>query len=236
MRVALGIFHFSSYLAFRVYVSLIRLLPIECAFVIGQVGGDLAYRILRHRRELALNNLRLAFGREMPESQLRALNRRHFQLLGANLLAGLKVITMRREKVLERVAADITDKRDQPGCILLLSHSSNWELYSYLGQHLSPKDRFGAVYQPLANPFIDRYLRAARTSGGITLFNRRNQLLSCVRFLRQDGVIGILADQGAGNAGLWTPLFGRLTSSSTLAARLSLRTRRPVIPVSLTTC
>src|SRR5689334_2692684 len=236
MRIAIGIFHFCSYLAFRVYLSLIRLLPIEFVFVIGQLGGELAYRILRHRRELALNNLRLAFGTEMPESELRALNRRHFQLLGANLLAGLKVITLSREKILERVTANITDKRDRPGCVLLLSHTSNWELYSYLGSHLSPKDRFGAVYQPLANPFVDRYLRAARTSGGVTLFNRRNQLLSCVRFLRRGGVVGVLADQGAGNAGLWTPLFGRLTSSSTLAARLSLRTGRPVIPVALTTC
>ena len=48
--------------------------------------------------------------------------------------------------------------------------------------------------------------------------------------------MGVLVDQGAGYAGLWTPLFGRLTSSSTLAATLSIRTGLPVVPIAINTC
>ena len=171
----------------------------------------------------------------MPESKLRALNREHFRLIGANLLAGLKAGTMPNEKLWDRVSADIPQNRDRSGWIALISHIGNWELYSHLGEKF-PEYRFGALYQPVANPFIDRYLRATRTRSGITLFDRRTQLLSCVRFLREGGVIGVLADQGAGYAGLWTPLFGRLTSSSTLAARLALRTGLPLVPIAINTC
>jgi KDO2-lipid IV(A) lauroyltransferase len=234
MSVVIRFFHLASYLAFRLCEGLIRLLPLDCAFVVGRAGGELAYRILRRRRALALDNLRLAFGTEMPEARLRALNREHFQLLGANLGAGLKASTLPHEKIWERITAHVPDKRAQAGWIALISHIGNWELYSHLGEKF-PQYRFGALYQALANPFIDRRLRAARASSGIALFDRRHELLSCVRFLREGGVVGVLADQGAGYAGLWTPLFGRLTSSSMFAARLSLRTGLPLVPIAINT-
>ena len=235
MPIAFRVFHFGSYLAFRFCHGLMWLVSLDFAFMAGRAGGELAYRILRRRRALALDNLRLAFGAEMSEARLRALNREHFQLLGANILAGLKASTLPHEKIWERVTANVPDERTQSGWIALISHIGNWELYSHLGEKF-PEYRFGALYQPLANPFIDRYLQAARTSSGMVLFDRRNELLSCVRFLREGGVVGVLVDQGAGYAGLWTPLFGRLTSSSTLAARLSLRTGLPVVPIAINTC
>jgi len=235
MPVVLRIFHFISYLIFRLGDGVIRLLPLDWAFVVGRAGGELAYRILWNRRALALANLRLAFGTEISEDRLRALNREHFRLLGANFLAGLKAVTLPHEKIWERLTANIPEERGHSGWIALVSHLGNWELYSHLGSKF-PEYRFGAIYQTIANPFLDRYMRAARATSGIELFDRRSQLLSCVRFLREGGVVGLLIDQGAGYAGLWTPLFGRLTSSSTLAARLSLRTGLPVVPIAINTC
>src|ERR1035437_109977 len=205
MAAALRVFHFGSYLAFRLCEGLMRVVSLDCAFVMGRVGGELAYRILRRRRTIALGNLRLAFGGRMSEAQLAALNREHFRLLGANLLAGLKASTMPHEKIWERLTANVPAERGQSGWIALISHMGNWELYSHLGERF-PEYRFGALYQGLANPFVDRYLQAARRSSGIVLFDRRNELLSCMRFLREGGVVGVLVDQGAGHAGLWTPL------------------------------
>ena len=234
MSVTRRVFDFASYLGFRLCESVIRLLPIDVAFVLGRAGGDFAYFLLWRRRALALANLRLAFGSELAATELGALNREHFRLLGANLLAGMKASTMPNDKLWERVVAEIPENRVRSGWIALISHIGNWELYSHLGEKF-PEYRFGALYQPVANPFIDRYLQAARRRSGITLFDRRNQLLGCVRFLREGGVVGVLADQGAGYAGLWTPLFGRLTSSSTLAARLAIRTGLPIVPIAINT-
>lgn len=232
---ALRVFHFVSYLAFRAGEGLIRLLPLEWAFDLGRVGGELAYRLLRHRRAVALNNLRLAFGAEMSERELRALNRRHFQLLGANLLSGIKASTLPYDQIWQRVTANIPDERLKTGWIALISHIGNWELYSHLGEKF-PEYRYGAVYQPLANPYIDQHIRETRKRSGIRLFDRRTELLSCVRFLREGGVVGVLVDQRAGYAGVWTPLFRRLTSSSTLAATFSIRSGLPVVPLAINTC
>jgi lipopolysaccharide heptosyltransferase II len=56
-----------------------------------------------------------------------------------------------------------------------------------------------------------------------------------VRWLRENGVIGILVDQHAGDAGQWSPFFGRLASTTNLAALLSRRTGAPVFPVAVVT-
>src|SRR5437762_223337 len=234
MRGKVGVFHFVSYLGFRLGEAWIRLLPIEFVFAIGRIGGGLAYGLLRRRRVIALRNLRLAFGGKMSESQLRALGRRHFQLLGANLLAGLKAASLSDEQLWARVTANSPKGDGKSGGIVVCSHTGNWELYGHLARKY-PEYQVGVVYQPLANPLVDRYLRTVRTKSGLKLFDRRKQMLSCMRFLRSGGVVGLLADQGAGYAGVWTPLFGRLTSSSTLAARMSVRTGLLIVPIAITT-
>jgi heptosyltransferase II len=235
MKLALRFWHCSSYLALRFCEGLIGLLPLDGAFVIGKIGGELMYRILRKRRRMALANLRLALGEEMSAAQLQALNRKHFQLLGANFLAGLKASTMPSEKIWERVTANIPEERPRIGWLALISHLSCWELFSHLAERI-PEYRFGAVYRRLYNPYLDRHLRRTRAKSGTSLFDRYDDLLKCVRFLREGGVVGVLIDQRAGRAGLWTPLFRRLASSSTLAATLSIRTGAPILPIAIKTC
>jgi heptosyltransferase II len=235
MQLALRVWNYSSYIVLRLCEGLIGLLPLDGAFIIGKIGGELMYRLLRKRRAMALANLRLAFGAEMSETQLHALNRKHFQLLGANFLAGLKASTMPSEKIWERVTADIPKERPRIGWLALISHLGCWELFSHLAERI-PEYRFGAVYRRLYNPFLDAYLRKTRAKSGTALFDRYDDLLKCVRFLREGGVLGILIDQRAGRAGVWMPLFGRLASSSTLAATLMIRTGAPALPIAIETC
>jgi lauroyl/myristoyl acyltransferase len=234
MRQLFRFYYYCSYLVFRLCEGAVRLLPLDVAFVVGQGAGEIAYHILPKRRALALNNLRLAFGREKSDAELRQLNRKHFQTLGANLLSGLKCSTMPHDKIWERVEAEVPYESG-PGWIALLSHLGNWEIFSHLGGRY-PEYRYGAIYQSLSNPFVDAYLVEQRKRSGITLFDRRRDMLRCVRFVREGGVLGLLVDQGAGYAGVWMPLFGRLTSSSTFAAMLAIRTGLPFLPLSIETC
>lgn len=228
------VFYYLVYLLARCGEAIVSLLPLDVAFVLGQAGGEIAYRLLRKRRDIALTNLRLAFGSEMSEAELRAINRKHFQLLGANLLAGIKASTMPSDTIWKRVTANVPDERPQIAWLAAISHIGCWELFSHLGaQH--PQYRFGAVYRRFYNPYLDSYLRQTRMRSGTQLFDRRADLLRCVQFLRDGGVVGVLVDQRAGHAGVWTPLFNRLTSSSTLAATLAIRTGAPVVPLAIYT-
>lgn len=234
MAALFRLYYFAAYLFFRAAEGLVRLLPLEAAFAVGAVCGRLAYYLLYRRRALARRNLELAFGAEFSEAQMREINREHFRLLAANLFAAIKAAHMSDEAVWARVAAHLPEERLRPGWIALISHIGNWELFSHLGGRF-PEYRFGAIFQGLANPYIDRYLRRTRAFSGVQLFDRRTEILKCMRFLREGGVVGVLIDQAAGYAGLWTPFFGRLASSSTIAATLSIRSGHPVVPLAINT-
>jgi len=54
-----------------------------------------------------------------------------------------------------------------------------------------------------------------------------------MQILREGGLVGVLVDQHAGDAGVWAPFFGRLASTSPLAAALALRTGALLVPVSV---
>jgi len=234
------LFHFLVYLVFRACLLLIRLIPIELVFLVGLCGGEATYWLLRNRRQLSLRNLTRAFHGQKSPAELRALNRQHFQRLAANLLCCFKIDTMSRDEVLKRVTVEkpasleVPPEEQRTGWVAMISHLSNWELFGALTA-LFPDYRFGAVYQKLANPFIDRFLREMRAQAEITLFERKEGFLRCNDFLRAGGAIGVLVDQSAGYAGLWTPLFGRLASCSTLAASLAIRTDVPVVPIAIYT-
>lgn len=234
------LFHLLVYLAFRGCLLLIQLVPIELVFLAGLCGGEVAYWLLWRRRRLSLQNLARAFKGQKTHDELRALNRQHFRRLAANLLCCFKIDTMSPPEILKRVtvethpALEVPSEGQRTGWVAMVSHLSNWELFGSLTA-LFPDYKFGAVYQKLANPLIDQYLREMRAQAEITLFERKDGFLRCINFLRGGGAIGVLVDQSAGYAGLWTPLFGRLASCSTLAASLAIRTEVPIVPIAIYT-
>ena len=67
------------------------------------------------------------------------------------------------------------------------------------------------------------------------MFSRKNGFNAPTAFLREGGAVGVLIDQHAGDRGVWTPLFGRLASTSTLAGLLARRTEALLVPMAVQT-
>ncbi len=227
------------YALFRVAETVVRVLPAEAVFVCGQAGGLLAWAVAPGYRTLALGNLRIAFGGQNGEAELRQLCRRHFMTLGANLFSAVKIPTMSEEEVnrraeivgIEHVRSAI---RDNLGFVYALAHMGNWELLAQLPA-ICPMGKPGTLYQPLGNPFLDAHVRRARGRFGFRLFSRNDGFHAPVQFLRDGGGLGVLLDQHAGDGGVWSPLFGRLASTTNLAGLLTLRTGAATLPLGLFT-
>ncbi|HEX3818030.1 MAG TPA: lipopolysaccharide heptosyltransferase II, partial [Chthoniobacterales bacterium] len=119
--------------------------------------------------------------------------------------------------------------------IFALSHLGNWELFAQIIPHAFPSFQSGTVYQKLRNRRIDEFVRQQRARFGAHLFERSSGFQEAIRLLRGPAILGVLSDQHAGDAGMWTPFFGRLASTSPLPAVLCKRTGAALIPAAIYT-
>ena len=204
---------YAVYLFYRLGIGLLGLLSLPLAFGIGQIGGVIAWLLLPQYRKLALRNVRIAFGGELSEKQMRRIVRRHFRQLGANLLCSVKFPRMSMEKILQRVRIEHLEyiencfRKNQP-VVLFLSHIGSWEFCTRLFPHFLRGHRTATIYQRIRNPHIDRHVREIRSRFGLEVFERGEGFGKAMELLRSGGGIGILMDQHAGDGGLWTPSEG----------------------------
>ena len=191
------------------------------------------WAILPGYRRLAGENLSKAFG---PG---RRLTFRHFTTLGANAVCAFKIPAVPQDVIakiakiehLDRIRTNLANGRP---VVLAINHIGNWELYAQLIFQV-PEARFGTVYQSLRNKLVDDLVNRDRRRLGVMTFDRKKGFAAAIALLREPGIVGVLVDQNAGDAGIWMPFFGRLCSTSPLAATLAIRTNAAVIPVAIYT-
>ena len=227
-------------------VSFIRLLPITVCFVLGQLIGLVIWMILPGYRRLAKRNLRIAFGsgsEGLDNRQAATLVRKHFACLGANLLCSVKIPALSEKKLRSRLRFDneqawedwiVGKKAGERGTVAALSHYGNWEINAQIAEFVKPR-KAGCVYQAIRNPLMDDLVNRDRRSRGVFTFDKKKGMQGASDLLKKGGVVGVLTDQHAGGAGIWMPLFGKIASTSPLAASLAQRTGALLAMVSVRT-
>jgi len=209
-------------------------LPVPWAWRIGAALGAVAHALLPGYRTLARTNHRIAFGDEMPERIVRGSVARMFRNLGGNLFGGVRLARADIGELRDRLRIEGLEHFRQPaiegrGNIIAVLHMGGWETFAQARPLFDlPGHRLATIYQPLGNPFIDAHVRASREHRGIEAISRAEGFREAVKILRAGGIVGVLIDQHAGDAGLWTPFFGRLASTTTLPALLAARTGAPI--------
>jgi lipopolysaccharide heptosyltransferase II len=230
---------FCIYLLYRAGTAVASVLPVRALFALGNFFGLGAWLFMPQYRRLARRNLELAFADEKSSRELRRLARRNFRCLSANMLCNLKMISMPAEELGRYVQPENLDAvhevlRAGRPVVLVLSHIGSWELAAQLVPHYLPY-RIGSPYQSLRNRFIDRDVSRRRARTGAELFDRSEGFSKAIELLRSGGLLGVFADQHAGDHGLWTPLFGRLASTSALPGLLAKRTGATVMAAAVHT-
>ncbi len=230
------------YLLVRLLVGLVRLLPLRAAWALGAMLGRVGWWVLPGYRRLARHNLRIAFP-EKPAAERNLIARDSFSRFGANLLCGVRTAFMRVDEFRARIepasleawarAMREPNARGR-GALALLSHLGCWEMWARISA-LVPGLRSGTIYQPLRDARLEAWVRRLRAAHGLELFDRKTGFHAPAAFVRAGNALGVLADQHAGDGGVWTPFFGRLASTSPLAALIARRAGVPLVPTAMVT-
>jgi KDO2-lipid IV(A) lauroyltransferase len=209
------------------FVVLIQNLSLALAARFGRGVGGLVYWLDSRHRKIALSNLRMCFGSEKSEEELRDIARENFRRIGESFACAVKTSSMRFEELgahVEFIAPrEVLSPTEPTNIVAAIGHFGNFELYARFGQ-FAPAFKSATTYRALQQPGLDRLLQSMRERSGCRFFERRFQGQALRIFMQQKGVIlGLLADQHGGDAGLRLPFLGHDCSTSAAPAIFALR-------------
>ena len=215
-------------------------LPGPLVFRLGEALGGLVWRFMPLRQKLVLRNLRIVFGGEKDLPELRRMALETFRRSGGNLISAARTAVLPPERLGEVIEIENIGLLEQElargrGLVLLLSHMGNWEILSRIVHLFPPGSKTGAFYRPLNNPLLDERILRRRQTDGTRMFSKRDNPHHVAAFLREGGIVGILADQRVGMQGELVSFFGRLTRSSPLPGLLARRAKSGVLALSVRT-
>jgi KDO2-lipid IV(A) lauroyltransferase len=218
--------------------GLAALLPRRLVFHLGARLGGLAWHCMPQRRRIVMRNLRILFAGEKNLAEIRRLARQTFRRSGANLLSAARTARLAPHQLGEVIHIENLGLLEDAiakgkGVVLLLAHMGNWEILSRIIHLFPPGSKCGAFYRPLNNPLLDARVLARRQADGTRMFSKRDPFHQVTGFLRDGGIVGILADQRVGMQGEVVSFFGRLTRASPLPSLLVRRAKSEVLALSL---
>lgn len=215
-------------------------LPGSWVFRIGEVLGGIAWHFIPSRRRIVLRNFRIAFHGEYDLPTLQQMARETVRRTGANLFSTAHTARLSAERIDAMLTVENQELIESAmsgsaGLVLLPPHMGNWEILSRMNRLFPQGHKIGAFYRPLNNPLLNERVLAQRETDGTHLFSKRDSLHHVTGFLREGGLIGILADQRVGKQGELVRFFGRLTRASPLPSLMIRRSKSQVLTLSLIT-
>jgi KDO2-lipid IV(A) lauroyltransferase len=220
------------YLAVRGTVTCAQQLSIAQSYALARGLARLMYTVDKRHRQVGLENLASALGDEHDDAGRDLIVRSvycHFCMMIMEILHTPRTISLTNwrnyvrlvghEPVLDRLLSG------EP-TILLTGHYGNWEMAGYLfGLFGFPTY---SVARTLDNPYLDRYLRSFREQTGQKLIPKSGGYDQILEVLQAGKALSMLADQDAGQRGLFVDFFGRPASTHKAIALLALEHQVPV--------
>jgi KDO2-lipid IV(A) lauroyltransferase len=178
----------------------------------------------------------MCFGTEMTAAQLHGLARENFRNIGESFACSVKTASLSAAQVREVLELSGVEKlgcsggRDQAGRVIAIGHFGNFELYVRAVQ-FAPGFQSATTYRALRQPALNRLLQRLRRQSGCLYFERRSEASALREAMRRQRImLGLMADQHAGDKGLRLPFLGHECSTSAAPAVFALRYGCPLHP------
>jgi KDO2-lipid IV(A) lauroyltransferase len=219
---------FAVYLAIRTVVCVVLAVPPSISFWLSDRIAWLLYRFVPSRRRVALENLHASFpelaGNPESADQLVRDMYRHF------VRSMFEGVMLPRKLSLSkwRSFVDLYTAKGLPGALfssrsalLVTGHFGNWEIAGYLLGRLGFKTY--AIARVLDNPYLERLVLRLRQATGQTIIAKHDDFDRLTSVLTNGGKVSTLADQDAGQRGVFVNFFGRPASTHKAIALMGIQ-------------
>ena len=223
-----------EYALARVVFSGMGLLPRSAAVWLGRGFGRLGYLLLAELRRTGKRNLEIAFP-ELDDAEKERIVRGCFDSLGRILGEFPHLHQIPRDQLYEFVHSEGLEhleaaKTNGGPIIFYTAHLGFWELTSFwVGACWQP---FTFLVRRLDNDLIEEMIDKVRCRFGNKTIDKTAVSRQALRMLNQGGILGMLPDVNMlAREGVFVDFFGTPASTTSMMAKLALRTNALVIPV-----
>jgi KDO2-lipid IV(A) lauroyltransferase len=224
---------YAVYLVVRFAVCVLQILSWGAGRKVADVLAWIVYKADARHRRIAMENLRQAFPGWYTDEQLDRIVRAVFRHFCGLIIEMVLIPRKMHIKNHKRHLIPVNEKEllkivlDNRPVLLLTGHFGNWELAGY-GLGFWGFRTYG-VARSLDNPHLDRFLRRFRERTGQALLSKKGEFDRMTEVLATGGILGTLADQDAGQRGLFVDFFGRSASTHKAIALMALEQRVPIL-------
>ncbi|GAB3946268.1 lysophospholipid acyltransferase family protein [Spirosoma harenae] len=217
------------------FFRLLSRLPLRLLYGISDIAYFLLAYIIRYRRQVILENLRLSFPEKSP-AEIKVIMRGFYRNLADLFVEIVKLPSLSPAEMLQRVRItnpELLKEYINNGqtVIGMTSHQGNWEwLPGMLVLNGIPID---SIYKPLTNPFFEKLMVEVRSSFGAvpTPMNALPRQMVIRKHVPR--MIGLMSDQmpNVPEQAYWTDFLHRDSPFYPGAERLARSRKMPVFYV-----
>ena len=225
--------HHIEYAGVRLLSTLSAGVSPETGSRIGERLGDLAFDVVRKRRDVAIQHLTRVFGAENNQDEIVRMARAVYRHLGRIAMEHARLLTSSVTDIRDRIEVSGEEhvaqaRRRGHGVVLVTGHFGNWEL---LGATVTALGHpIGVVAKDQHNPAVNRLIIRCRERLGMRVIPMASATRAVLRTLKRNECVGLLVDQDAGPGGTFVRFLDQPASTYQGPAAFALRAAAPIIP------
>ena len=224
--------HRLQYVAMRAAAAALTCFDVDANLDSAAFFGRCLYRFDKRHRDRAAANIRAAFP-EFDEARVQRVARdsfEHFVQLAVEVLHTPRLLTpdaWPRHLSVGNIGPALELLNQRKPCLMLTGHLGKWEVLGFLMALLGY--RVHALARPLDNPLVYRWLLSVRELRGLRVITKWDATDAMLDVLGRGEALAFIADQNAGDKGLFVPFFGRLASTYKSIGLLALSQNVPIV-------
>ncbi len=219
---------------FQILKSLLYILPRKLCRAWGKTTGLVFYSLDKRHRRIALSNLNLALGKEIPLSDLKRVARQTFMHFGSFLMDIIKFSRLSEQKKNSLIHVEGEENlrsalQENKGVILFTAHYGSWEIAPFFVSQLA---RLKVIARALDNKLMEKELLKLRKHQGAEVIYKHQATKQILQSLRAKEMVAFLIDQNVQkHQAIFVDFFGHQTATTPSLAAFFLKTRSPIVPV-----
>ena len=229
--------------SFYLFTLFVAALPSFLTTRIGKNIGAFLFNILHSRRDIAIDNIRqaLPFMKSHPSwtgefDTAEEIALTTFINLGISIIEVCRLYHGKGDILIDSIEVQgrenlLSARENHKGIIFVGGHCGNWELMSLSFKKLF-NENVWAIVRHQNNPYLNSVIEKMRMSYGNKVIYSKAALRPILGVIRNNGVIGMLADQAVfEDNGALIEFLGRKAWANKAPAIIAHKTAVPLIPV-----